>query len=170
LEILGLDASTPAIEYARQVGLLQDGWAENLECGVASTDLLEGVREVDMLICTGGVGYVGARTFEQIADAVQEPENLWAVSFVLRMFDYTDIADVLSGHGLVTECIPDQTFVQRRFRDPEEQAAAIEGVRARGLDPAGLESEGWFHAQCYISRPPQAVEEMPVTEFALAVE
>ena len=74
------------------------------------------------------------------------------VVFVLRVFDYGPIAAVLAERGLVTEKRPG-TFPQRRFADAAEQEAAVHDVRARGLDPTGKEADGWYHAECFVSRP-----------------
>ena len=152
LTVLGLDASGPAVEYGRAAGLLGDGWAENLEDADPSPTLAAGLRDVGMVVCTGGVGYVGPRTFDRIAAAVADPADLWLVVFVLRVFDYADITATLAGYGLVTEQLPG-TFPQRRFADHGEAEAAVADVRARGLDPTGKEADGWFHADCFVTRP-----------------
>lgn len=150
--VLGLDASGPAIDYGTRTGLLADGWAEDLESADPSPALAAGLRDVGLVVCTGGVGYVGRPTFERIVRAVGDPADLRLAVFVLRVFDYADIAESLAGFGLVTERLP-QTFPQRRFADRAEADAAIHDVRRRGLDPAGKEADGWFHADCYVSRP-----------------
>lgn len=149
--VLGLDASAPAVDYALGAGLLAAGWAENLEVRDPSAALTAGVADVGTVVCTGGVGYVGERTFSRLLD-VLDPTDLRLVVFVLRMFDYAPIAAVLERHGLVTERLP-ETFRQRRFADAAEQEAAVHDVRARGLDPTGREAEGWYHAECFVSRP-----------------
>lgn len=149
--VLGLDASAPAIGYARAAGLLADGWAEDLESAAPSAALAAGIADVGTVVCTGGVGYVGERTFGRLLD-VLDPAGLRLVVFVLRVFDYGPIAEVLAGRGLVTEKRPG-TFPQRRFADAAEQEAAVHDVRARGLDPAGREADGWYHAECFVSRP-----------------
>lgn len=150
--VLGLDMSAPAIEYGTRTGLHADGWAEDLESADPSPALAAGLRDVGLVVCTGGVGYIGRPTFERIVRAVGEPADLRLAVFVLRVFDYTEIAEALAGFGLVTERLP-QTFRQRRFADRAEADAAIHDVRRRGLDPAGKEAAGWFHADCYLSRP-----------------
>lgn len=150
--VLGLDASGPAIDYGVRTGLLADGWAEDLESTDPSPALAAGLRDVGLVVCTGGVGYIGRPTFERIVRAVGDPADLWLAVFVLRVFDYDDIVESLAGFGLVTERLP-QTFPQRRFADRAEADAAIHDVRRRGLDPAGKEADGWFHADCYLSRP-----------------
>lgn len=154
--VLGLDIAESAIDYACRVGLLTGGWAEDLETAEPSPVLVEGVREVGLIICTGGVGYVGERTFRHLLAAIESPSDLWLAVFVLRAFSYDDIATALADHGLVTEQVPDVTFRQRRFADRDEYDAAIHDVGLRGLDPAGKEADGWYHAECYITRPEAA--------------
>jgi hypothetical protein len=109
------------------------------------------VAGVGTIVCTGGVGYIGERTFGRLLDLV-DVARLRLVVCVLRVFDYGPITELLAGRGLVTE--RRGTFPQRRFADAAEQAAAVHDVRARGLDPTGHESDGWFHADCFVSLPP----------------
>ncbi|KAF4846060.1 hypothetical protein CGCSCA4_v006349 [Colletotrichum siamense] len=154
VDVLGLDIAPEAIAYAVKTGLMKDGWAENLETSDPSLSLREGLKDVEVVVCTGGVGYVGASTFSRITDAVEDSSKLWMVTFVLRVFSFDEIADVLEEkHGLVTEKIPGHLFRQRRFTTREEQSAAVADVRARGLDTKGLEEDGWFYAECYVTRP-----------------
>ncbi|MEV4644177.1 class I SAM-dependent methyltransferase [Saccharopolyspora sp. NPDC049357] len=159
-DVVGLDVSEPAIAYGREAGLLTDGWAENLETTDPSPDLVKGVADTGLIISTGGVGYVGLPTFERLLGAVDRPHELWLAIFVLRVFDYSDIAGLLADHDLVTERLPG-TFPQRRFADTTEQQAAVHDVERRGLDPEGLEAAGWYHAHCYLTRPRNA--EAPLT-------
>jgi hypothetical protein len=169
LTVLGLDASAPAIDYAVRTGLLAAGWAEDLEGADPSPSLAAGLRGVGMVVCTGGVGYIGARTFERLVRAVDRPEDLWLVVFVLRVFDYADIATTLAGFGLVTEQVPGTTFLQRRFADADEHRAATLDVTRRGLDPAGREADGWYHADCFVTRPAAAAAATPLAELLAEV-
>ncbi|AEA24150.1 hypothetical protein Psed_1917 [Pseudonocardia dioxanivorans CB1190] len=153
LRILGLDASAPAVGYATATGLLDAGFAEDLETADPSPALAAALRGVGVVVCTGGVGYVGATTFARILRAVDRPDRTRLVVYVLRVFDYTPVADVLAGFGLVTERIPALACRQRRFADAAERAAACRDVAARGLDPVGREADGWYHADCFVSRP-----------------
>jgi hypothetical protein len=163
LAVLGLDASAPAIDYGLRTGLLTGGWAEDLEAADPSPALAAGLRDVDLVVCTGGVGYIGERTFDRILGAVPHPSRLWLATFVLRVFDYSPIAATLARYGLVTERVPGMTFPQRRFADRDEAEAARQDVVARGLDPAGKEADGWFHADCYLTRPASAAEATPIS-------
>lgn len=154
-KVLGLDASAPAITYATRAGLLDTGWAENLETAPASAELRAGVRDVGLILCTGGIGYIGPATFEQLLRHVGDPEDLWLLAFVLRMYDYAPVVSLLRAHGLVTQKLAG-TFRQRRFVDDDERTAAIGGVRRRGLDPVGKEADGWYHAEGFLTRPARA--------------
>lgn len=169
LTVLGLDASAPAVDYALRTGLMQRGWAEDLESFEPSRELAAGVRDVGLVVCTGGVGYVGHRTFERLLGHIRDPHDLWVAVFVLRMFPYDRIAETFARHGLVTERVPGTTFRQRRFVDRAERDAAVHDVESRGLDPAGKEADGWYHAECFISRPEDSVARTPLAELLKGV-
>lgn len=161
-DVLGLDLAEPAVQWARDAGLLADGWAENLEEADPSPQLAAGVADVSTICCTGGVGYVTATTFDRLLGALHRPEELHAALFVLRVFDIDEIAEVFARHGLVTERVPGATFPQRRFADGAEAEAAVHDVRVRGLDPAGKEDAGWFHADCFVTRPADEAAHTPL--------
>ncbi|GKT51186.1 uncharacterized protein ColSpa_11367 [Colletotrichum spaethianum] len=154
LEVLGLDVAPEPISYAIETGLLTSGFAENLESADPSPALRSALRDVKLVVCTGGVGYVSASTFSRIAACVEDPGSLWMVTFVLRVFSFEDVAEKLrEEHGLVTEKVEGMTFRQRRFTSSEEQRAAVEDIRRKGLDERGLEGDGWFRAECWVTRP-----------------
>jgi hypothetical protein len=163
--VLGFDVSRPAIDYAVGTGLLGAGWAEDLESADPSAELVSGVAETGMVVCTGGVGYVGPRTFERLLRGMDDPQDLWLVVFVLRVFDYSEIAAVLAEFGLVTEQVEGTTFAQRRFADRAERRAAVLDVTRRGLDPAGREADGWYHTDCFVTRPAAAAAARPLSEL-----
>jgi SAM-dependent methyltransferase len=165
--VLGLDASTAAITYGTRAGLLDKGWAEDLEAASPSAELRAGIADVGLIICTGGVGYIGVPTFERLLQAVRDPADLWLVVFVLRVFDYAKVAALLKDYGLVTERLP-LTFPQRRFANDGERTAAIRDVERRGLDPAGKEADGWYHADCFLTRPAAAAS-VPVRQLLASV-
>jgi SAM-dependent methyltransferase len=124
VRVVGLDSSAPAVGYGRRAGLLADGWAEDLEVAEPSASLASGLATVGTVVCTGGVGYIGPRTFARLLAAHPAPELLWLVVCVLRVFDYAPVETVFRRHGLVTERLPG-TLRQRRFADPGEAAAAV---------------------------------------------
>ncbi len=150
--MVGLDASANAIKYAVEANLLDDGVATDLESGRPSPAAAAVLDDADLVISTGCVGYVGESTFKGILE-VNAPRKPWMVHFVLRMFPFTDIRETLDLLGYVTEKVEDQTFLQRRFASDEEQEHVLERLSGLGIDPTGLEAEGWYHAEAFISRP-----------------
>ncbi|EQD48144.1 hypothetical protein B2A_08104, partial [mine drainage metagenome] len=107
---IGLDVSAPAVRYAVAVGLLEAGMVANFERGEPRPQDRLSLRQVDVVLSTGCVGYVTERTFKSILDCADDPP--WVVSFVLRMFPYEPIAAELGKRGLVTEKLAGATFVQ----------------------------------------------------------
>ncbi|MGH9088987.1 MAG: hypothetical protein ACRDYZ_12910 [Acidimicrobiales bacterium] len=160
--MVGLDVAANAVEYAVGTGALDAGFAENLEVDPASPELTSLVSEVDLITTTGGVGYVTERTFDQLLDAAND--NVWVASFCLRTYDYGPIIDSLDDHGLQTERLP-QTFPQRRFTGPDEREWAMAQVRELGADPEGKETEGYYHADFYLSRPTDEAHSEPMAEL-----
>jgi SAM-dependent methyltransferase len=155
LEVVGLDASANAIKYAVEANLLDDGVATDLESGRPSPEVAAVLDDADLVISTGCVGYVGESTFKGILE-INAPRQPWMVHFVLRMFPFDAIRDTLGTLGYVTEKLEDQTFLQRRFASEEEQVHVLERLAGLGIDASGLEADGWYHAEAFISRPGDA--------------
>lgn len=151
--VRGLDAAGNAVAYACRVGLLDNGWGENLEADPPSAELARELDHVDVVISTGGIGYISERTLGQVVRARPGRPAPWVASFVLRQFSYDPISAALSQHGLVTEQLKGVSFPQRRFASGTEREAALRAVGDRGLDPSGYEETGRYYADFYLSRP-----------------
>ena len=164
---IGLDVSAPAVRYAVSVGLLEEGVVANLETSAPPPHDIERLRRADVILSTGCIGYVTERTFHAVLGEMDHAP--WVVSFVLRMFPYDAIAEALARHGLVTERLAGATFVQRRFRDIEEFTRCLGTLEKLGIDTAGLESEGRFQAELFVSRPPADVQAAPLAEIVKVV-
>ena len=152
---IGLDSAGPAIRYARQVGLLDAGIVANLEREPLSEKDGAVVRRANVILSTGAVGYVSERTYRKVLDSMDSAP--WVISFVLRMFPYDGFAAMFEDYGLVTEPLLTATFAQRRFRDAAECRRSLDVLAERGLDTDGLESEGLFQADLFVSRPKEDV-------------
>lgn len=162
IEVVGIDVSGHALDFARTVGLLDHTIEQNLEdrpLTDANRDLVDGV---DLIISTGCVGYVSDKTFRHVMDAAGDDNRApYVASFVLRMFPYAPIANALSDYGLVTEKLQDVTFRQRRFENEDERAHVFEQLRARGLEPS-FEDDGYYHAEFFLSRPAAEAKARPL--------
>ncbi|MFJ4858414.1 MULTISPECIES: hypothetical protein [unclassified Streptomyces] len=159
--VFGLDAAPNAVAYAREVGLLDEAFGENLEVAPPSAALLRAARRVRLITVTGGASFLSSRTFRPLLEAADTP--VWVASLVLRTGSYRPIAECLESFGLVTEKAAPHTFVQRRFTGPEERQFAVESVIAAGEDPRGRETDGHFHTAAHLSRPAQDTVSFPVT-------
>lgn len=161
-QVVGVDAAAPAVEYAVEVGLLGVGAAEDLEQREPSHRLAEAVGDAELITVTGGVGYITEQTVARLIDCTSADRRPWFAALCLRTVSYDGVADALAQRGLVTEQLADVTFPQRRFADEKERDYALRELAARGLDPAGKESEGAYHANVYLSRPADEVAKRPI--------
>ncbi len=169
VHVSGLDVAANAVAYACRVGLLDNGWAENLEDGQPSNELARELDHVDVVISTGGIGYITERTLGQVVRTRPGRQAPWVAAFVLRQFSYDAISAELEQHGLVTEQLHGVSFPQRRFASDAERDAAMCAVVERGLDPSKHEETGRYYADFYLSRPRDAAAREPVDSLLAAV-
>lgn len=162
IEVIGLDLANNAIDYAKDVGLLDEGFAVNLETNLPSAIAKEELASVDLVASTGCIGYVTEKSFERLLPAVTQGRSPWMGHFVLRMFPFDAIEDTLNDWGYVTEKLPGHTFVQRRFASTDERDQMLDQLSDQGIDPTGLETEGDLLAEFYLSRSIQDAAETPV--------
>ena len=164
--VVGIDVAENAVRYALRAGLIDEGFVENLEEDEPTDALGEAVAAADLLTVTGGIGYAWESTFDRLLERMTEEGNApWVATFPTRMVDYGPIVEVLSKYGLVTEKLPDRTFVQRRFESVEEQEYVLGELESMGIDPEGREAAGCYHTEFYLSRPPEQAAEVPIEEL-----
>ncbi|HZJ04914.1 MAG TPA: hypothetical protein VFD59_05525 [Nocardioidaceae bacterium] len=164
VSVSGLDLAANAVDYGCRVGLLDGGWAEDLEHGDPSDQLTDRLDEVDLVTTTGGVGYITDRTFDRVLGARRGGSMPWVAAFALRIYSYDRIAETLARHGLVTQELTGVTFPQRRFASEAEREDTLRQVSGRGMDPSGREDSGRYHANFYLSRP-TADAQQPLTHL-----
>ena len=162
--VVGIDVAQNAVRYALRAGLLDEGFAENLEEEEPTDALKEAVSGADLLTVTGGIGYAWEGTFDRLLGCMTEEGNAppWVATFPTRMVDYGPITEVLSKYGLATEKLPGRTFVQRRFESVEEQEYVLGELKSMDVDPEGREAAGYYHTEFYLSRPQEEVSELPI--------
>jgi SAM-dependent methyltransferase len=149
----GLDSSAPALEYALSAGFLDEAIHADFERDAPDGTQQKLLDDVDVVISTGCVGYVTEKTLTRIARGARP----WMAHFVLRMFSYEPVAESLAELGYETTSV-DGVFRQRQFASAEEQAQILDTLSAAGVDPTGLESDGWLYARLYVSRPGGSAE------------
>jgi SAM-dependent methyltransferase len=149
----GLDNSAPALEYALSAGFLDEAIHADLERHDPDGTQQKLLDDVDLVISTGCVGYVTEKTLTRIARGARP----WMAHFVLRMFSYDPVAESLAELGYETAGV-EGVFRQRQFASAEEQGQILDTLSAAGVDPTGLESDGWLYARLYVSRPTGSAE------------
>ena len=162
IEVIGLDLSEPAVTFAEETGLLDEGLAFNLETELLPGSAKEDLASVDLVMSTGCVGYVTEKTFDQLLPAITQGQAPWICNFVLRLFLFDAIEETLNDWGYVTEKLEGQTFVQRQFASADEQEQVLEQLCERGVDPKGQETEGNLLAEFYLSRPANERAALPI--------
>jgi SAM-dependent methyltransferase len=169
VRVIGLDISENAIRYAQAAGILDGGLAVDLEQDELTPEEANLLAGVDVIVSTGCVGYVTAKTFARVMKASRRGRTPWVASFVLRMFPFDEIAATLAEYGLTTELYEGASFVQRRFANREEMEATIRAVEARGLDAYGRETDGLYHANLFVSRPAEEIERCPIQKLVTVI-
>ncbi|MDH5525698.1 MAG: class I SAM-dependent methyltransferase [Nitrospirota bacterium] len=165
IEVIGLDQADQAVAFAEEVGLLGDSLVTNLETDPLSAAEKEELAPVDLMMSTGCVGYLTEKSFDRLLPAVTAGRKPWIANFVLRLFPFDAIEKSMEKWGYVTEKLAGRTFFQRRFASDQEQEQVLRQLRERGIDPTGMEAEGHFLAEFYLSRPRQDALEMPIGDL-----
>jgi hypothetical protein len=165
LHIVGIDRAQFASSYGFWAGLLDDAIPEDFEINDPSPQAASTIARCDLVISTGVVGYVTERTFTRLLRCQPENEMPWIASFVLRMFDYGSVAATLEQFGYATEKLAGRYFRQRRFADSNEQKHVERLLEKRNLCTSGLEANGHYLAEFYLSRPTADVKAAPLTSF-----
>jgi carnitine O-acetyltransferase len=148
---VGLDASGPALAYAVDAGLLAAAVHADLEEGEPTEEQAAVLGSADLVVSTGCFGYVTDKTLGRVLDACGG-RRPWMAHVVLRMFSFAPVAENLAELGYETVQI-ERPFRQRRFATAEERSQVLDALVAAGVDPGGLESDGWLYATLHVSRP-----------------
>ena len=160
VDVVGLDASAPAVDYAVEASLLADGVVADLEQEPLTGSDAAKLAGVDLITVTGGVGYVNGRTFDQVLEAADD--RPWVAALSLRWVDFEPIAETLDQHGLVTEKAPGYVVPQRRFVDAAEHRYVVDQLESRGLEVTDVEQAGQHGAELYLARPAEDVAATPL--------
>lgn len=149
--IIGIDVSTPALQYAVDAGLLDAALAVNLEEEKLQKDEAALLADADLIMSTGAVGYVSEATFAQVLDASEDAQP-WVANSVLRMFPYDGFLELLDDRGYITEKY-ESTLIQRDFESSKERESVLQTLHDLGLNPDDKEANGQYHAEFFLSRP-----------------
>ena len=151
LDVIGVDISKNALDYAFEANILDGAVCGNFENRALDSEQGAKVRDADLIISTGCIGYVTQKTVAALLDAIV-PKKPWMMHFVLRTFSFEDVERMISNRGYTTiKCR--QPVRQRKFASSEEQQKAGERLSAMSVDTKGYEEDGWYYADFFLSRP-----------------
>lgn len=153
IHVTGLDVMPNAVAYGAAVGLFQAAYAEDLERNPPSPALAADLARCDMIVECGSVAQLMPGALDRMLSACG-PVKPWVMTSPIRGNERAAAADVLASHGLIQERMPIPPFVHRQFESVDEQARAVANAQAVGHETDGFETNGAFHAQVLLARPP----------------
>jgi len=162
-KVIGIDVAARAVRYAENVGLLDYGASENLECGGPSDALRERLANATLITVTGGMGYIGPQTFEHILANVRARYAPWIVAFPLLTTPLEPFRRLFARFGLRTEVWEHETYPQRRFADETEHCNAAKRLRGLGLPVP--KADEYHQTSMICARPAVEAEEIPLREI-----
>ena len=160
-QFYNIDISRPALRFSEDVGLCTKGIEVNLE--TCNVDSLEVLPNLDMIIATGCIGYIGHKAFANLFDLIKERKDecmqtensttpLLAFS-VLRIFDMEKIQETFDNYGYFLVKSDLKPLRQRKFSDSTEKSQTLSLLHSKGIDTKWYEDEGHFYADFYIAGP-----------------
>ena len=166
-QVIGIDVARNALAYARLTGLMQQSFAINLEnlTQPMNDALIRALLNVDLIIVTGGLSYIGVTTFRRLLEKIPRQQRPWVTCFPLRISDFQEPISEFIRLGLRTEWPTKLTFRQRKFLDEAERSRVMQHLQKMKLDPTGKEADGYLHAAFYLSRPNADVMRIPFKQL-----
>ncbi|MGI0086647.1 MAG: hypothetical protein ACREBI_01630 [Nitrosotalea sp.] len=155
LEFYLVDTSSPALDFAEKAGLCEGSFCINLEKETISSKLQQVMHDIDLIISTGCVGYIGWKSFAKIFEKIgadRDPLPIFAFT-LLRIFPSDGIERVFKENNfelLKTKIGP---LKQRRFYDETEMNDTLELLKSRNIDTKNLEESGYYFADFYVGGP-----------------
>lgn len=151
LQIIGVDIAKNALDYALDAQFIDgmiDGDFEQAKLDDLQRDVIAGA---ELIISTGCIGYITHKTISALLDALA-PRQPWMAHFVLRMFSFDDMQEMLEARGYKT--IKSRHPVrQRQFSSPLERQKVLERLSSMPVETRDLEQQGWYYADLFLSRP-----------------
>lgn len=155
LEFYLIDTSKPALNFAQNAGLCKDTFCVNLEKDSVSSQFAKTMNEIDLIISTGCVGYIGWKSFEKMFSSIVKsrgPFPIFAFT-VLRIFPLDDIERVFRENEFELIKTRIGPLKQRKFHNEKEKEKTIKLLKSRGLETENLEESGYYFADFYVAGP-----------------
>ncbi|MFL2433592.1 MAG: hypothetical protein ACJ0H0_01680 [Vicinamibacterales bacterium] len=165
VKVVGLDSSAPAIKFAVSSHMIDEGIARNLEeeNSKLTDDEARLIRECNVLMSTGAIGYVTEKTLDVVLDEFDKNSTFKprgggvVLMSVLELFDLVPIEKVFTNHGYLFRKLPIR-IPQRRFVDEEERNGILETLKQRNTLTDAQRSEHQMFANLCIAAKPERLK------------
>lgn len=164
----GVDVAPGPLSYVRRAGLMHSAFNIDLETQDPDRELLAFLNRVDLIVETGGVGYIGAASFRRLLSSFARERLAWVIAAPMRLVEFEPVADVWREFGLTVEKAS-RSIPHRRFKDDRERNYVMGEMAARGIDTAGKEASGMMHAEVYLARDAREAAAVPFAELEAAL-
>ena len=156
-----IDISEEALKFSEEMNLCERGI--NIDLESEKLNLLESLPQIDIVIATGCVGYIGYKAFLNLLKVIKNRQSnsneseteydypIFAFS-VLRMFDMKDIEEVFEMYDYSIVKSDIKPIHQRSFSDPKEKTQTVTLLHDMGINTEKYEDDGNFYADFYIAR------------------
>ncbi|MFB5631128.1 MAG: hypothetical protein ACE5RN_06045 [Nitrosopumilaceae archaeon] len=151
-----VDTSSPALDFAEKAGLCEDSFCINMEKEKIPPKFEQTLNDIDLIISTGCIGYIGWKSFEKIFNAIDSfsrgPLPIFAFT-VLRMFPMNDIEKIFQKNNFALIKTIIGPLKQRRFYNDSEMKKSIELLNKKEISTDGIEDQGFYYADFYVAGP-----------------
>tara|TARA_B110001454_G_scaffold208604_1_gene221265 strand:+ start:173 stop:991 length:819 start_codon:yes stop_codon:yes gene_type:complete len=157
-----IDISQEALKFSEEMNLCKKGMNVDLED--EEENMLKLLPEIDIVIATGCVGYIGYKAFLNLLKVIKNRQldskeskkeyvaPIFAFS-VLRMFDMRDIEEIFEMYDYSIVKSDIKPIHQRNFSNVKEKEQTICILHDMKINTEKYEDEGNFYADFYIAKP-----------------
>ena len=150
VRVIGQDVAANALNYSKSVGLSDAIMPVDLEAQEPSPEQAVLMRDVDLIVVTGGLSYIGDKTFRRTLNATRR--RPWALYFPLRHTNTEDIDKSFEDAGYTVE--PSRGLIsQRRFRSEEERRSIHARIHTDASPNDPPLSPNYLEALVKLARP-----------------
>lgn len=160
--IVAQDVSRNALSYSEAVGLADETVAVNLEDHDPTPEQAKLLRDADLVLVTGGLSYIGARTFSRVLRATRRAP--WLLYYPLRHTDVSEVDETLEDMGYSVETSR-RLIAQRRYRSAEERKSIRERTLAQAAPGEPSPSPTHLEALVKLARPLDELLHPPFDEI-----
>ena len=155
LEFYLVDISSAALSFAEKAGLCQGSFCVNLEKEPVPRGLRQVMHDIDLIISTGCVGYIGWKSFAKIFEMIgRERDPLPVFAFtILRIFPPDGIKRIFRENNFDLIKTRVGPLKQRKFYDEREKEETAKLLRSREINTKNLEDTGYYYADLYVGGP-----------------